>query len=400
MMNQTNGVRTKRRIQAASAAGMLLLVGISAAFAQSTPTPAGPGAASVAAGESSSAKRWMSLVESFAGGKESAGKALAKVDPCRDVTMRYVFPAEVAEVLVKGGDRVKQGQVMSRVRDADIKAAIEQQRLAADSDLEVRGARASADLAKFRFEQLKTGGVFTPEDFERARADSLTTQVQYEQALLNRQVQKAGLDRLIGQFERYRLEAPFDGIVENVMIEVGRGVGEQVDAIRVVNIDNLWLDAYPDTEETLRLGLKSGSPAWVLLNLPEKPALIQGKVLYVSPAADYVGQTRRVRVEIPNPLEFPAGLQGAVRFTEPSSEWKQYLVKPAAGGGTMTSDAGGADRTGERTAESPGAPAKFAPPPRSPGKNTTDDRAQLGAARDERGGLAAAGRGGDQEATR
>lgn len=151
MMNQTNGVRTKRRIQAASAAGMLVLVGISAAFAQSTPTPAGPGAASVAAGESSSAKRWMSLVESFAGGKESAGKALAKVDPCRDVTMRYVFPAEVAEVLVKGGDRVKQGQVMSRVRDADIKAAIEQQRLAADSDLEVRGARASADLAKFRF---------------------------------------------------------------------------------------------------------------------------------------------------------------------------------------------------------------------------------------------------------
>ncbi len=271
---------------------------------------------------------WQQLVKDFSkGGRELT----AKVDPCRDVVMRFVFPAEVAEVLVKGGERVKMGQLLCRARDTDIKAAIEQQRITAASDLEVQGARANADLAKFRFDQLKAGGVFTPEDFERARAESITTQVQFEQAQLNARLQQVRLDQLIGQYERYRLEAPFDGVVENVLIEVGKAVGESVDALRIVNTDNLWLDAYPETDETIRLRLATGSPAWVLLNLPDRPVMVRGKVLYVSPAADYVGQSRRVRVEIPNPADYPAGLQSAVRFTQPSAEWDAYLAEPGAG---------------------------------------------------------------------
>lgn len=280
----------------------------------------------VPAGNAEHETAWQRAARGFsAGGKELS----AKVDPCRDVVMKFVFPAEVAEVTVKGGDRVTQGQALARARDTDIKAAVEQQRITAASDLEVKGAKASADLAKFRFDQLKAGGVFTPEDFERARADSITTQVQYEQAQLNLRLQQVRLDQLLGQYERYRLEAPFDGIVENVMIEVGKAVGENVEALRIVNTDNLWLDAYPETEETLRLRIAAGSPAWVLLNLPDRPVLVRGKVLYVSPAADYVGQTRRVRIEIPNPAGLPAGLQSAVRFTQPSAEWDEYMSTPA-----------------------------------------------------------------------
>jgi multidrug efflux pump subunit AcrA (membrane-fusion protein) len=90
----------------------------------------------------------------------------------------------------------------------------------------------------------------------------------------------------------------------------------------------------------MRLRLDKGSHAWVLVNLPDKPMLVEGKVLYVSPAADYVGQTRRVRVEIPNPGSLPAGLQGSVRFTQPSEHWMQFLARPdPATRGTTTSQA-------------------------------------------------------------
>jgi multidrug efflux pump subunit AcrA (membrane-fusion protein) len=54
--------------------------------------------------------------------------------------------------------------------------------------------------------------------------------------------------------------------------------------------------------------------------------------VYVSPVADSVSQTRRVRVEIDNPEGWPAGTQARVRFTEPTGEWKSRV--PAGGSAT------------------------------------------------------------------
>ncbi|MBX3385368.1 MAG: efflux RND transporter periplasmic adaptor subunit [Phycisphaeraceae bacterium] len=292
---------------------------------------------------------WEEQVQSFGG-------SAAQILPCRDVVMKFAFPTEVAEVRVRGGERVKQGDLLVRARDADIVAALEQQRLVAGSDLEIQGATVQHELANFRFDQLKIGKVFTPEDFERAKADAATTRVQLAQARLNLETQQSRLKQLEGQFERYRLEAPFDGIIDQVLVDVGRGVGENTDVLRLVNTEQLWLDAFPPTDETLRLNLAQGSPAWVLVNVPGKSVMLKGRVLHVSPAADYVGQTRRVRVEIDNPREWPAGLQGAVRFTQPSQEWMEHMIesRPGAGAGSapmQTSELDGdGEGDGERTA--------------------------------------------------
>ena len=107
------------------------------------------------------------------------------------------------------------------------------------------------------------------------------------------------------------------------------GCTEQEKVLRMVNTDKLWLDPYAPTYETIRLGLKEGSPAWVLIDMPDAPKLVRGKVLYVSPVADSVSQTRRVRVEIDNPQAWPAGTQAQVRFTEPSAEWDKYKMQIA-----------------------------------------------------------------------
>lgn len=307
---------------AISAAG----VSAGAGMASSSARASGQGADEVAPAV---VRSWDQMVTAFGG-------SVAQVLPCRDVVMKFAFPTEVAEVRVRGGERVKEGDLLIRARDADIVAALEQQRLVAASDLEVQGATVQHELANFRFEQLKAGKVFTPEDFERARADAATTRVQLEQAKLNLRTQQSRLAQIEGQFERYRLMAPFDGIIEQVMVDVGKGVSENNDVLRLVNTDQLWLDAYPPTDETLRLGLDKGSAAWVLVNLPGGPAMIKGRVLYVSPAADYVGQTRRVRVEIDNPRGWPAGLQGCVRFTPPSQEWEKHEISPRGGDSAPT----------------------------------------------------------------
>ncbi|MBY0310569.1 MAG: efflux RND transporter periplasmic adaptor subunit [Phycisphaerales bacterium] len=255
----------------------------------------------------------------------------ADTRPRNDVTMKFSFSTEVRELSIVGGQRVKQGEILVRARDAEIKAAVDQQRALADNTLEVLGAEKALELAEFKFNQLKSGKVFSPTEFEQLRIEAETAKVQRDQAKKNLEQQAFRLKQLEGQFERYYLEAPFDGVIEEVMVEVGKGVTEQDEVLRIVNTQKLWLDPYASTHETLQLGLKQGSPAWVLIDLPGEARVVRGNVLYVSPVADSVSQTRRVRVEIDNPQNWPAGTQALVRFSEPGGSFKTTISAKTSG---------------------------------------------------------------------
>jgi multidrug efflux system membrane fusion protein len=249
--------------------------------------------------------------------------------------MQFSQSGEIRVISVSGGQRVKRGDVLARVRDAEVVAAIARQKIVAENTLEIDNAEKQLELAVYRFEQLKAGKTFSPAEFEELRISAEVAKIQRDQAKVNLEAQKIALDQLLGQAERYRLEAPFDGVIEEVMVEVGQGVTENEKVLRIVNTETLWLDAYATTSETIRLGLKENSPAWVLVELADSPRLVKGRVLYVSPVADAVSQTRRVRVEITNREDWPAGTQARVRFTEPSGEWNKY----ESGGGTRAKTA-------------------------------------------------------------
>ena len=52
----------------------------------------------------------------------------------------------------------------------------------------------------------------------------------------------------------------------------------------------------------------------------------RGKVIEVAAEADPASNTRRVRVELPNPSEHPAGLTAWVRFQPPTGRWAERLA--------------------------------------------------------------------------
>lgn len=261
-------------------------------------------------GQPEAAPDWFTRAERFGGAK-------AETRPKLDTTMQFSFASEVRDINARGGQRVAKGEVLMRARDAEIVAALDQQRMVASSDLEVRAAEIGLKLAEFRFNQLRESGNFSQAEFAELEAAAKNAVVQVESAKMGMERQRLALKQLEGQAERYYLTAPFDGIVEEVLVEVGQGVNEQQKVLHIVNIDQLILDPMPSTEETLRLSLTGGSKAWVLLDLPGESPIVEGTVSYVSPVADSVSQTRRVRVEIPNPKGWPAGTQARVRFTPP-----------------------------------------------------------------------------------
>lgn len=254
--------------------------------------------------------RWEAIAEAFGGVK-------SETRPSRDATMSFAFATEVREVLVKGGQRVKRDEPLMRARDNEVVAAMAQQRSLAENELEIHGASAALELAEFRFEQLKRGGNFTPSEFEELRIQAMTARIQRDLAIFNREQQQHRLKQLEAQAERFLLTAPFDGVVSQVLVDVGQGVNEQQKVVRIVNTDQLWLDAWAGTEETMRLSLKDGAKAWVLVDVPDRPVVAEGRVIEVDPVADPVSQTRRIRVEIDNVAGWPAGTQARVRLAGP-----------------------------------------------------------------------------------
>jgi RND family efflux transporter MFP subunit len=239
--------------------------------------------------------------------------------PSRDAIMSFTIPVEIRELPVNPGDRVKKGDVLIRARDGDAVAALETQRVRAGNTGPLDSARASVDSAKTRYDRIKEADkerATNQQEVDDRRVQLDAAKAQLLNATNDLKEEAAKVKQLEESLARYRLEAPFDGTVESIIVEAGSSIEPPNPVLRIVNIDALWIDLPAPTELTLGRGLKSGDPAWVMLDVPGA-AVAQGKVLYVSPVADAAASTRRVRIELPNPKQYPPGTRARVRFDRP-----------------------------------------------------------------------------------
>lgn len=240
--------------------------------------------------------------------------------PSRDSVMGFNAPTSVVEILVRGGERVSRGQLLVRGNDAEQIAIVKQTRLRAESELQVQRAQKAADLASVEFESTQDAferGGTSQFELDRSRLAMETARIDVESAKLNQDLERVRLEQAEALLEQLRIVAPFDGIVEEVGVELGRSIDRAQPAVRVVSIDPLWIDVPAPAAETIRLGLSAGDSAWVLMDSPERRGVLEGRIIEVSPVADYASRSRRVRVEVANPEGLPPGLRAWVRFTEP-----------------------------------------------------------------------------------
>ncbi len=310
------------------AVGAAIAVGSAAGWAM--PLQPGTGAGSAPKAPAAAHEVWEDLAASFGG-------VSTNTKPARDVLMRFGQATEIREIKVRAGQFVKAGELLIRARDSEFLPALQQQKERSESVLEIKAAAADLELAEFRFKNqqaAKDKSAFSEIEYEEARINLETRRVQLDLAKFNHTQEKLRYDQAKGQYERLLLEAPFDGIVEQVIGELGQGVNEQTDVIRVVDVSKLWLEAFTPVNETLDLKLVEGSQAWVLVDVREGVKVMPGKVLHASPVADSVSGLRRVRVEIDNAEGLPAGLRARVRFTAPEGRF-------AGLGGTASGNTGG-----------------------------------------------------------
>lgn len=251
--------------------------------------------------------------------------------PSRDAVMGFTVPTKITDIVVRGGQEVTKGQVIVQGDEAEDRALLRLQKVRADTDLPVERARKQMELAETEYriqQEVRAGGGSSDQQLERARLAFEVAKIDVSKAQMEQTQETIQVDRLESRVQKFRIDAPFDGIVDNVMLDVGHSASENDKVVRVVNVDHLWIDAPAPTQDAVTLSLKVGDRAWVLFDMAGSPIIREGKVIEAAPTADAASRTRRVRVEVANPKgaeRLLAGEPAYVRFTAPSEEFGRML---------------------------------------------------------------------------
>lgn len=240
--------------------------------------------------------------------------------PSEDVTLSFVRPGRIAQVLVKEGDSVPAGQLLVHQDDSAELLQLEQLEAEAKSDVHVRAAQAQLDEKTVEYEKMKdagTKGAVSRWDVDRARLAVEIAKLSLELSRFDHSQAQRKYDQARADIDRMSLKSPIAGKVEKLFVQPGEAADALAKIVRVVKIDPLWIDV-PVPLAAAR-NLKPGQAALVAFSQTD-PAPARGKLTLVAAVADAASDTITCRVELPNPVARPAGEHVLVSFPSTAPE--------------------------------------------------------------------------------
>jgi len=236
--------------------------------------------------------------------------------PSSDITLSFVQPGRIAQVLFKEGDMVKAGEVLVRQDDAAERVQLAQLKAQSEDVTQIRASEASLAQKKVDLEKLEKAAASNAATFlevEHAKLDVTIAQLSLELAKFEHEQAGRKYEEYEIRVENMRLQSPIDGRIEKVDVEVGESANATADVIQVVRIDPLWIDAPVPLVEAI--GLKSGVTARIqFVGSGSEASTAEGRVIFVAAVADAASGTLRVRMEVPNKTGRPAGEHVLVTF--------------------------------------------------------------------------------------
>jgi RND family efflux transporter MFP subunit len=223
----------------------------------------------------------------------------------RQATVSAKVTGKVMEVLIEEGMKVKQGQILARLDDSNVKnnldvaqAQLESTRLLLD---ETRAQLKQADLEFERDKQLASAKFLSQSDLDKAESDAMTLRAR----IIRQQQDIATAEQQVvlwkQQIEDMVIRAPFDGVVTTkdaqpgeMISPVSAGGGFTRTGIgTIVDMDSREIEL--DVNENYINRVEPGQPAEATLDAyPEWK--IPCHVIAIIPAADRQKSTVKVRV--------------------------------------------------------------------------------------------------------
>jgi multidrug efflux system membrane fusion protein len=217
----------------------------------------------------------------------------------RLVEIKSETDGRIVELTVEDGTRVGTGDLIAKVspgdrpaRLAEAKALLAQRRIEfeADRKLSQKGFRAETQLAA------------TEAELEAAAA-----------AVKIAEVELAYTD----------IRAPFDGVIDRRLVELGDFVDRADPVARLVELDPMLIVTQVNERDVQRLAI--GAPGKARLMSGDT---VEGRIRHISAVADEATRTFRVELEVPN-ADFRIADGMTAEIALPLSEMQAHRVSPA-----------------------------------------------------------------------
>ena len=217
----------------------------------------------------------------------------------RLVEVKSETDGRVIELTVEDGTRVSAGEVIARLsagdrpaRLAEAKALLAQRKIEyeADQKLSKKGFRAETQVAA------------TEASLEAAEAAVKIAEVELAYT---------------------RIEAPFDGVVDQRVVELGDFVDRGEAIARLVELDPILIVTQVNERDVQRLAVGTPGKARLMTG-----ATVEGHIRHISAIADEATRTFRVELEVANPEGAIAdGMTAEIAL--PLNRVQAHLVSPA-----------------------------------------------------------------------
>ncbi len=222
----------------------------------------------------------------------------------------------IVEIRAHEGDRVRRGQVLAVIDDAQPRAGLDRASAAelasvqgisaADSDL------ALAEATFKRYQTLYDRKSVSPQEFDEVKARYQATQARRDMARAGQAQAKAALQQAHATLAYTRVLAPFDGVVTEKKADVGTLASPGMAIFTVEDVRRYRLEA--GVNETDLRYVRAGQQVPILIDaLGDKE--LKGKVVEIVPAADSASRTFLVKLDLPTDPGLRSGLFGRAHFT-------------------------------------------------------------------------------------
>jgi RND family efflux transporter MFP subunit len=227
--------------------------------------------------------------------------------------------ARILEMKVRAGDRVKEGDLLARLDDADLKANLERARQA---KLEAEANERNAEKDHARVKKMVEEKVASEKEFDDAELRYKSAQAQVKQA---REAESAAQTML----SYATIEAPLSGVVVEKLTDVGDTTQPGRPLLTIYDPSVLRLEAA--VPEALSKDLQVGAKLKLSLEAldQKQKKLLEGTVAEIVPQADAASRSVLVKVDLPP--DAPGQIEGAFgRLMIPDRERVRICVAQSA----------------------------------------------------------------------
>lgn len=203
------------------------------------------------------------------------------------------------------GQMVKAQNIVCRINSAVMEEKLKAAKKRVASDIEIRYAQKSHDVAKAKLDAAKRKrSAYSTAEMMALKLDNDKTQLQIEKAEVDRNIQGLEQGEIEAELRNYVMKAPISGEVTEILKRTGESVRQGEDIMQIIDLSSVRaIGKVPTRFQKL---IRKGTKVTVRLASkdPDDPPpfddVFEGKITFIKPAVSRVSQSFDVYATVIN----------------------------------------------------------------------------------------------------